>query len=63
MTTADIISIVSVFIAIVSTVVAVIAIKSGNTINNKEIVLQNYEDMKVTLMLSTWNIYRNTNLP
>lgn len=46
MTTADIISIISVIIAIASTIVAVAAIKSGNTINNKEIVLQNYEDMR-----------------
>ena len=46
MTTADIISIVSVFIAIVSTIVAVVAITSGHKINNKEILLQYYEDLK-----------------
>lgn len=46
MTTADIVSIVSAFIAIVSTVVAVIAITSGHKINNKEILLQYYEDLK-----------------
>jgi len=30
-----------------------------------EVMLQkaSNEDMKFTLMLSTWNIYRNTNLP
>lgn len=46
MSISDIISIISVIIAVVSTVIAAVAIKSANTINNKEIILQNYEDMK-----------------
>ena len=46
MNLSDFISIISVIIAVVSTVIAAVAIKSANTINNKEIILQNYEDMK-----------------
>lgn len=46
MSLSDFISIISVIIAVVSTVIAAVAIKSANTINNKEIILQNYEDMR-----------------